>query len=167
MDTPQQAAAKFVKVGQKVDRTNDKKVADAAAYVAVVVRAANPSSLRHAAKKGGAPAKLGVVVQRGESSPIGSSRTVAGRGPWQLIEFDTTAHLIGLGRRKETFGKAIGSSRRGYMAFADGQVRAGPIAHPGTQGKHGFRKAWEGAAPEVPRIIDGELRKDFTIAFGF
>lgn len=170
MDTPLDAALKFRKAAAKVDKANDQKVALAAKYVDLTIRAGNPDSLRNARKRGngatrGTAVKLGVFVSRGPSGP-GDSRLIAGRGPWHLLEFDTSAHLIGLGRRKETFGKAIGSSRRGYMRFADGQVRLGPIAHPGTHGKHGFRHAWEAAAPEVPRIIDGELKKDFLIVFG-
>lgn len=173
VDSPIQAAARFRRAAQRVDRENDRKVALAARFVAHVIEAGNPKDLRNARKRGnattrGTPVALSVWITRGPLTGLsGSSRLIAGRGPWHLIEYDTTAHLIGLGRRKETLGKAIGSKRRGFLRFPGGDVRRGPVAHPGTKGKHGFENAAEKARPMVPRIIDGEVRRDLLASFGF
>lgn len=174
MDTPLEAALRFKRSGDRLENSNQAAVRTAALFVQKTIELRSPKDLRNARKRGngatrGAPVKLTVWISKTAGALLGggSARMVAGRGPWRLIEFDTSAHLIGTGRRKETLAKAIGGTRRGYLRFGDGNVRLGPIAHPGTKGQHVFREGWTAAAPVVPKIIDAEVKKSLYQTFGF
>lgn len=107
-------------------------------------------------------------------------------GPAQLIENDTKAHTI-LGSKVGRLGKGKGSRSKAakyaakqelYNALFGGTGGGrlhigtgddwvtGPIQHPGTKGKHPFRKGVETVRPEAPRIYDKgvviALRRSFS-----
>lgn len=79
---------------------------------------------------------------------------VRATGPMQLLERDTSAHVI-LPRR-----------RRGKRAILtpDGPRRS--AHHPGTSGKRTWSKAVERVVDDVPRIYQAELRNQLRKFFG-
>lgn len=68
------------------------------------------------------------------------------RGPWQLVESNTSPHQIRPRRRKA-------------LRFPDGSVRRGSVRHPGTSGKHRYVAARKAMAPRVAkRMFQGDIR---------
>lgn len=161
-DSPQQAARRFKGAGNRVEQAARRGESMAGAHVKTTILAIAPASLRNARKRAnshtaGTPVKLGVWTSRDK---FGTGVLVAARGPWQLIERDTKAHLIGGGRSRF---KEV----RSYMQFASGDIRLGPVMHPGTTGQHPFRKGVEASRPAVPRIIDENVKGALYRSFGF
>lgn len=102
----------------------------------------SPNRLRGVGKKG---AKLGVrykITNTGETN----NAVVAATGPWQFIEGDTRAHRI---PRARTRGKrrVVVIPGVGIRAYAD---------HPGTKGKHLFRKGAVAGMALAGRIQQAE-----------
>lgn len=153
LDSPLVAAAKFRKAAERVARSSNRGEVKAALFVKKTILSISPARLRNVGKKG---SKLGV----GYRPNPGGGIFIGARGPWQIIERDTRAHLIGGGKSKLT-------EKRAYLQFATGDIRLGPIHHPGTQGKHLFRKGVEIARPVVPLIIDAEVKVALISVFGF
>ena len=124
-------------------------------------------------------ATVGVVLV-----PAGKDTVVKMTGPAQLIENDTKAHTI-LGRNVGRLGKGKGSrsasAKRAakqelYNALFGGQGGGrlnlggdqwvtGPIPHPGTKGKHPFRKGVDAVAPVAPKIFDRGVQRGIRKAF--
>lgn len=126
----------------------------AAAFVKRAILAIAPARLRHVGRKG---SKLGVSYRpAGE----GHGTLVKANGAWQIIERDTKAHLIGGGRSRY-------KEQRSYMQFQNGEIRLGPIHHPGTSGQHPFQRGVEGSRAAVPRIIDESVKVALAETFGF
>lgn len=151
-DSPLQAAAKFHKAAARMDGASKQGEQKAALFAKGVILAHSPQRLRNVGKKG---SKLGVGYR---PNPGGGTFLYA-RGNWQIIEHDTKAHVIGGGRSKKR-------EQRGYLQFASGEIRLGPIPHPGTRGKHLFKKGVEMARPAIPRIIDAEVKVTLMRTFG-
>lgn len=120
--------------------------------VAAVVRANAPAKLRNLGKNG---TPLNVLV----GNVPGGTLVRGQRGAWALWEFGARAHLIGMGRGKKM--------KRGFLKFPSGDVRLGPVAHPGFRGRHDFEKGVQIASPEVPHIIDAEVKLALLKEFGF
>ena len=98
--------------------------------------------LSHVGKKG-KKLSVGYDVQGSGSLTIA---TVQARGPWPIVNNKTSAHLIGVGRRKV--------KKQGYlMAPGAAHPVLGPIAHPGTKGKGGWQKGAAAAAGPVSKVI--------------
>lgn len=94
-----------------------------------------PARLRNVGKKG---AKLGVRYDI-KSFPSNAVARVYATGPWSIIERNTKAHRIPRQRRKPRPIKIPGIGWRMYAM------------HPGTKGKHPWRKGVEAAQPLVKR----------------
>ena len=80
-------------------------------------------------------------------------------GPLHLIERDTRAHLIL--PRGQTF-TAKGGRRSGRKALKIGDEFRLYAEHPGTSGKRPFARGVARARPEVPRLIQTEVRKEMA-----
>lgn len=162
-------SARMFKIAEATGKAQLAAVKAATAVVDRGVHAASPAGLRNASKSGG---KLSTQVRltRGDN-PTGSVKAI---GPWPLIEFDTPEHLIGIGRATTGRGATFKGKRRakvtvsngaalgGYLhnpAFAgrrgtdDQGVVRGPIVHPGTHGKHVFRKGATAATPTAAAVL--------------
>lgn len=138
---------------------------------------------------GSSGAKVGVRYDiKGAANP---TALVFMFGPAQLIERDTKAHeIIGRsvgklkkgstkgftriaragarhGAKQDLYNALFGGTGGGRMDLggSDGW-RTGPFHHPGTSGKHPWKKGLEAARPVIPRIYDRELtaagRRIFT-----
>lgn len=151
-DSPIVAAAKFHKAAVRVGNSSEKGEQKAALFVKKTILANSPARLRNVGKRG---AKLGV----GYRPYVGGGTIVAARGPWPIIEWDTKAHVIGGGRSKKR-------EVRSYLQFMTGDIRLGPIRHPGTEGKHPFAKGVALARPAIPRIVDAEVKSALLGVFG-
>lgn len=72
-------------------------------------------------------------------------------GMWQLLEYGAKAHKIGgptsRGRRK---------GKRSILSI-NGQLRLGPVPHPGTRPKQVVTKARERADSEIPKAVEAAL----------
>jgi len=68
-------------------------------------------------------------------------------GPWKVMEYGAAPHQIAP-RRRRGRGRRSGG---GALAFPDGNVRRGPVQHPGSQGK----ETWsQGVDIATPRAIE-------------
>lgn len=117
------------------------------------VLAVSPSRLRGVGKKG---ANLSVAYNVSHSG--GSAQAlVFAKGPWQLIEGDTKAHQIPRQRSSASFegvfGHAVIPGGAEGGVHGKGGVRT-RVMHPGTHGKHPFRKGIEAARPLITRMFD-------------
>lgn len=98
------------------------------------------SKLRGVGKSGG---KWNVRYNvRGYQTVIGTLRYT---GAVHLMNNDTRPHTIAPRRRKA-------------LAFPDGNVRGGPVQHPGTKGKKFFDRAEPVVVEQSGRIIRQEVR---------
>jgi hypothetical protein len=81
-------------------------------------------------------------------------------GPWQLIEENTSPHIIRPKRRSKSKGRgakgAIGIPGIGPRAYAH---------HPGTKGKHPWAKGVEKAEPLVAKEMSKTMANIATAAF--
>jgi hypothetical protein len=73
-----------------------------------------------------------------------------------LIESDTRPHRIPKQRRRGK-SRVIAIPGVGVRAYAQ---------HPGTKGKHPWRKGTAKALPKVPAVIAGEVRSAMAAKFG-
>lgn len=154
MDTPLEAAAKFRRAAARIDTGTRRGEHAAAAYVRAQILGLAPKRLRNVGRKG-ANLRVGIFPSKT------SGTVVAAGGPWQIIENDTKAHVIGGGRSKRR-------EVRQYLQFNGGDhgIRLGPVMHPGTRGSQPFTRGVELARPAVPRIIDGEIKVALLQTFG-
>lgn len=74
------------------------------------------------------------------------------RGPVHLLNNDTSPHEIAPRRKKA-------------LAFPDGEVRLGPVQHPGTTGKKFFERAEPVIIAQSRRIITQEVRGELARVF--
>jgi hypothetical protein len=88
-------------------------------------------------KKG---AKIGVNYK-----VTGKTAIVAAYGPVPLIEGPTKGHDIPKVRKR--------GQRKSNILIINGNVITGPVHHPGTKGKHPWRKGVELARPGIDRIL--------------
>lgn len=119
--------------------------------------------------------KLGV-----KTTVLESSGTVEAIGPWQLIEFDTRAHqetgklpkIGGRGatraRKQRDLNIAFGATGA-FSGVRPLRTPFGPryrVQHPGTKGKHPFRKGVEAGEPAAIKRFNttavDAVRKVFT-----
>lgn len=121
---------------------------------------AGSGRLRGVGKKGAA-ISVKTTLLRSSSNPTATVRAV---GPWQLLESDTKPHpipkLTRKGGRKGSpiFGPAFGGvNTKKFVAFGDTVRRQ--VFHPGTKGKHPWRKGVAAAKPLTPRVYEAELRE--------
>lgn len=167
-------SARMNKLANAVRKVQGAGVRAAAAEIQAGVRSTSPARMRNAGKNG---AKLSTTVRVRDG--LLPSATVKAVGPWPLIEFDTPQHLIGLGRattgtrasnrrgrRMARVRVVNGVAQGGYLEAAGYQhgVR-GPIVHPGTKGKHVFRKGAERGSPkavtQLRKLNLGAVREAF------
>lgn len=116
-------------------------VPEAALVAKRAVMGLAPDRLRGVGKNG---AKLSVAYNVSHGAT--TQALVFARGPWQLIEEDTRAHRIPRER-------ASSRGRRRYAVIPG----VGPRAyanHPGTKGKHPWRKGIEASRPVISRMFD-------------
>jgi hypothetical protein len=111
---------------------------------------------RRRAKGGGSVTSGGVGRKwnvryrvRGFETVVG---TVAYTGPVHLMNNDTAPHEIAPRRKKA-------------LAFPDGNVRLGPVQHPGTRGKKFFERAEPIVLAQSERIIKQEVRSHLARTF--
>ena len=78
--------------------------------------------------------------------------TIAYTGPVHLMNNDTAKHEIAPKRKKA-------------LAFPDGEVRLGPVMHPGTKGKKFFERAEPIVLAQSERIIKQEVRSHLARTF--
>ena len=86
---------------------------------------------------------------RGFETVVG---TVSYSGPVHLMNNDTAPHEIAPRRKKA-------------LAFPDGNVRLGPVQHPGTRGKKFFERAEPIVLNQSERIIKQEVRSHLARTF--
>lgn len=116
--------------------------------------------------KGGA--NLGVAFR-----VFGDTATIRATGPWPLIESNVSGHVI---RSRYV----AGARRRGFVGpVAPGQFRGGrravmhipgigfraAVRHPGTRGKHTFRKGSEAAIVVAGEIVPKKMTTTIARAF--
>jgi hypothetical protein len=143
-----QLSAKLAKLGDACGKASKVAVSAGALRAKKVIEAerakAVPSGrLRNVGKSGG---KLGVryTLIGGDLKPVAIVRAT---GPWQIIEGDTKRHTIG---PKGTRRRA--ASGRRAVRMPDGSFRR-TVVHPGTKGKHPFRKGVEKANVPVGKAM--------------
>jgi hypothetical protein len=76
-------------------------------------------------------------------------------GPMQLIEFDTSPHDIQGRKRRRA---ARGGGKVGVLRFADGGFSM-TAHHPGTTGKHPFRRGWVKSRHRAGPTFDAEVQR--------
>lgn len=138
---------------------------------ALAVKTSVLGQLQVAGVQGG---RLRGVGKKG--AKVGVSSTVAGRnalvkatGPLHLLERDTRPHRLGRGTRSATSGlplvnasgqdiqrKVVTIPGVGFRAFAD---------HPGTKGKHPWRKGVVAALPAAAKANQVALKQAMSRAF--
>lgn len=123
-----------------------------AASVRATTAAAAPGGRLNVGRKG---TRVGVKVRVNAS---GTQGYVNARGPYQLIERDTSAHTeprVSQTRRRRR-GKALKLPGIGFRKT---------VHHPGTHGKHPFKTGIEEFNPQVPRIFERELHRAMQRTF--
>jgi hypothetical protein len=130
-------------------------VTAAAMKAKVAISAGAPASLRGVGKG----AKLGVryTLSGGEVSP---SAKLKATGPWQLIEENTSPHIIRPKRRSKSKGRGA----KGAIVIPGIGARA-YAHHPGTKGKHPWAKGVEKAEPLVAKEMSKTMANIATAAF--
>lgn len=115
---------------------------------------ANMAGVSRLSGVGRAGAKVGVRYDiRGTTSLVRAT------GPFHLLERDTKAHEIPkAGRRRRRNAR--------NLLVIGGEVRTGPVQHPGTKGKHPWRKGVAQSAPLVRGIFRREFRRSLARSFG-
>lgn len=170
-----QVAARMEKVATAVTKAHASAVKQAVGAVQSSVQSFSPSRLSGVGKSG---AKLSVSVKvTGGTEPQGSVKAV---GPWQLIEYDTSKHLItpkGAAGSRAARVRAAGGSLSRRVAFGAGRVRVGSTfgpgsfagvrghalkigsdyfagaRHPGTKGKMVFHKGVDRGIPKAVAVL--------------
>lgn len=159
-DTPQVAAAKFMRLAGKLNDQPYESVQRGALLTKNALRAALPDTLRGVGKKG---AKITPRYTITRGSGDGSSALVFTTGPTHLIERDTKPHPIpklkGSRSRKggntRLFGPAFGGVNTKKLGVSLGTDRFyAQVFHPGTKGKHLFVKTTETVSPLVRKQFD-------------
>ena len=133
--------------------TNTVRIAALAVKTSVLgqlqVAGVKDGKLRGVGKKG---AKIGVSFNLTSSS----SALVKATGPFPLIESDTKAHRIPRERGKRGRKRYAVIPGVGVRAFAD---------HPGTKGKHPWRKGVIAAKPGAAKANQVALRQSLVKAY--
>lgn len=162
VNSASQLQARMFQVAEATRKAQLAGVKQATAVVDASIKRATPGRVRNASKSGG---KLSTQVKvTNGSTPTGFVKAV---GPWPLIEFDTPKHLIGIGRattgsrasnrkskRRARITVSNGAAIGGYLkgaSYSHG-VR-GPVVHPGTHGKHVFRKGALAGTPKATAVL--------------
>jgi hypothetical protein len=93
-------------------------------------------------------------------------------GPVHLMNNGTISHWIAPrnsawgGRTSRVTGNLVGSGKGAHaLYFPDGEVRWGPVFHPGTRGKKFFERAEPIIVRQSERIIKQEVRSHLARAF--
>lgn len=127
------------------------------------IRTAVPDLAINAGRRGTKNgAKLGVGYRKIRD---GSGYLVFARGPLQLIERDTSAHLIpkdpggtlthtAKGRKRSAKSRALREAETKKLYRIGNRVVRGPLKHPGTKGKHPWEKAEKQVLPSVTKTFE-------------
>jgi hypothetical protein len=98
--------------------------------------------------------------------------TVMFTGPVHLMNNGTISHWIAPrnsawgGRTSRITGNMVGAGKGAHaLYFPDGEVRWGPVFHPGTRGKKFFEKAEPIIIRQSERIIKQEVRSHLARTF--
>lgn len=122
--------------------------------------------LRNAGKNGAA---LSV-----RSAIAGDTATVSASGPWPLIESDTPRHVIGAASRNvKRQGPVLPGARKlggvrqrgGGVRLPNGGIRRS-VVHPGTKGKHPFRKGVAAALEPATEAMSKTVVEAVFQSFG-
>jgi hypothetical protein len=130
-----------------------------ATSAALTVKDATLRELRVAAPRlrlsgvGKRGARVGVRYDQGNTP---GTMLVRATGPVHLIESDTKAHPIPKARKR---------GRKRYVVIPGVGVRSS-VKHPGTSGKHPWRKGVARAKVAAPRAVQEETRKQMGRFFG-
>lgn len=134
--SPQELSGKLARLARDFSGDYPRTVVeDASLTTKKIITGIAPARLRGAGKRG---ARLSVAYNV-TGTGTDAAALVFARGPWQLIESDTSPHQI-----PRTRG---GRARRRYAVFG-GHVYS-RVAHPGTRGQHPWRRGVELARPIV------------------
>lgn len=132
----------------------------------------------------GGGAKLSVqVAERNKTDNV----VVRATGPWQLVETDNQPHRIipraykPRNRKRAAKAKArmaamsaflgfdvsqhVGSSTAGPKALSTPRGPRGAVNHPGTRGKHPWRRGVDAAMPKVAPIFRSAVSRALRDAF--
>lgn len=152
---------------------------DASAKVMTrIIQAGAPARLSGVGKNG---ASLG--IRQHKSGSFAQPQTVLkASGPWQLIEHNTRPHIIvsrklGGSRRRRTnlasglfvraSGRRVTTTRRGERgAIRTPQGLRAYAQHPGTRGKHVWKKGVERGTPAATLAFAKVMRTDLKRQFG-
>lgn len=161
--SPAQLAAKLNRVASAYADLDRQLVREAAGLLRTSVEATAPDHLRGVGRRG---AKLSVATKYGGSAE--PQALVFARGPWQLIERDTSPHQIPRQRRSASFegvfGHAVipGGAEGGVHGRRGVRTR---VQHPGTRGQHPWQRGADAARPAISRLFqlrcEGVLRAAF------
>lgn len=134
--SPGELSGKLTRLAAEYQDLPYSTVQEASLTTKKIIKGIAPARLRGVGKRG---AKLDVaynIIGKGEES----ASLIFARGPWQLIERDTSPHRI----PKERGARA----RKRYVVIPGYGVRAS-ANHPGTHGKHPWAKGVDVAKPVV------------------
>jgi hypothetical protein len=83
-------------------------------------------------------------------------------GPWKILDQGSQPHLIGVGRARGRATSLAGGykKKRRYLAgrsYAHPVI--GPVFHPGSSGRHTWRRVKRRAAKEIPAMFAADVAR--------
>lgn len=125
------------------------RIVESSVFAAMSARGLGSRRLRNVGRNG---SRLG-IVSRTEGTGGSAFGVVKATGPWQIVEGNTSAHLIEPGISSDALALKIGD---GFAAYAN---------HPGTHGKHAWKAGVDVARPAVAKSWEREMSKAIASVF--
>ena len=118
--------------------------------------------------------RLSGVGRAGAKLGVRFTNPTSNANPTSIVMYTGPAHLANSGTRRHQIrarGTRVGKSGRrlkggGGMVFPDGEVRPGPVDHPGTPGKDFFDPATKKVSAVVPGFIARAESRELRRVFG-
>ena len=164
-------AGKMERAARSIETKSDDAIVQKEALAATtavrkrISQAAPGGTLRAGGKKkdGARSARVGARFDKLNGDQAGA--IVRAQGPVHLIERDTSAHWIprqlggtithtASGRRRSKASVVRRKANVNKVLVIGGNVVQGPIRHPGTKGKHPFKRGVKDFMPSAGRLLE-------------
>lgn len=169
----QQLAGKLEKAAREIETRSDEEIVGkdalrAKRLIAAQIAVAAPGGTLRSGSRKADGSRSGRVGARYDLAPNKKGAIVRATGPAHLIERDTSPHWIprqlggtithtATGRRRSKASVVRRKANVNKVLKIGNNLVKGPIKHPGTKGKHPFRKGVRQFLPGV----SGQLEKNF------
>lgn len=159
-----QLAAKFMRYANSIDTANREAVQQCALSMKELY-ASQLGKFAHLRNMG----RRGVTVRarydiKGTKNPTALIKA-APMGAATIAERGAQPHLIGIGGGKSTSSTRRFNRNRKYLEFPSGDVRLGPVAHPGMTGALPWARAKTVLKPKASELYRRAQRRKLVESF--